>query len=130
MIVTLSVRAEPPRHRVTKTAWPFRKAQSGHAGGRSSGALATAPAGRARYGAFLARMRTLIRRLGQRSNTSRAAKITAALLEKESTLPEPLRRSLAIALSACGQTGLEGDDREARAAARFVEACRALCTRG
>ncbi|MBB1600803.1 hypothetical protein A9977_12220 [Variovorax sp. UMC13] len=73
----------------------------------------------------------------------RAARIAAALLVKEATLPEPLRRSLAIALSACGgsaqgaddmpmarQAGLGGEDREARAAARFVEACRALCARG
>jgi hypothetical protein len=73
----------------------------------------------------------------------RAARIAAALLVNEATLPEPLRRSLAIALSACGKSaqgaddmstarlaGLDGDDREARAAARFVEACRASCARG
>ena len=72
--------------------------------------------------------------------TPRAARMAARLLVNETTLPEPLRRSLAIALGACGgcadeaaeklDTG-EGvgrhEDREARATARFVEACKASC---
>lgn len=73
----------------------------------------------------------------------RAARIAAALLVEEATLPEPLRRSLAIALSACGkggqgddemravrQAGLAREDREVRAAERFVEACKAVCAGG
>ena len=73
----------------------------------------------------------------------RAARIAAALLVKEATLPQPLRRSLAIALSACGRSAqvademptprqacYDSEDREARAAARFIEACKALCARG
>lgn len=73
----------------------------------------------------------------------RAARIAAALLVRESTLPEPLRRSLTIALHACSE-GVDGpsetreaggsedgsQDREIVAAVGFVEACRILCARG
>jgi hypothetical protein len=66
----------------------------------------------------------------------RAARIAAALLVHESKLPEQLRRSLAIALSACGeseedmlQESEDSEDSEVQAAARFVEACRAVCAR-
>jgi hypothetical protein len=70
----------------------------------------------------------------------RAARMAARLLVMETTLPEPLRRSLVIALGACAGCADEADDeldtresvgrrvdREARAAARFVEACKASC---
>jgi hypothetical protein len=74
--------------------------------------------------------------------TPRAATIAATLLVREVTLPEPLRRALAITLSACGKCahghdngsatspGTEGRDCEVRTAMRFVEACKALCARG
>lgn len=65
----------------------------------------------------------------------RAARLAATLLVDEPALPAALRRSLVIALSACGggdAVGLsiprepsEGDaDPDADAAWRFVEACR------
>jgi hypothetical protein len=73
----------------------------------------------------------------------RAARIAAAMLVKESTLPQPLRRSLCVALHACGEgiDGVDGkrgvddaepgcNDPEFRAAVRFVEACRIVCARG
>jgi hypothetical protein len=74
----------------------------------------------------------------------RAARIAATLLVQEPGLPAPLRRSLAIALGALTRGGGDGagqahdegiepvapsrSDRDARAAQRFVKACREVCT--
>jgi hypothetical protein len=73
----------------------------------------------------------------------RAARMAAALLVKEANLPEPLRRSLTMALRG-GEAPSNGvddtrllsedaigcSDAERRAATRFVEACKAVCERG
>lgn len=74
----------------------------------------------------------------------RAARIAATLLVQEPGLPPTLRRSLSIALDALGGGANEGEggmneeddarraasrlDRDARAAERFVDACRQVCT--
>jgi len=63
--------------------------------------------------------------------TPNAARIAALLLVADDTIPEPLRRSLGIALSAAGEAGEAGeapgrwkpDDPDTAAARAFVEAC-------
>lgn len=65
--------------------------------------------------------------------TPRAARIAAQVLLRDDDVPEDLRRSLCILLSACA--GNSGDlavvrwapgDRDAAAAQRFVAACRSV----
>ncbi|WP_354402927.1 hypothetical protein [Variovorax sp. OAS795] len=60
--------------------------------------------------------------------TPNAARIAALLLVADDTIPEPLRRSLGIALSAAGEAGeapgrWKPDDPDTAAARAFVEAC-------
>ena len=60
--------------------------------------------------------------------TPNAARIAALLLVADDTIPEPLRRSLGIALSAAGEAGKapgrwKPDDPDTAAARAFVEAC-------
>lgn len=62
----------------------------------------------------------------------KAARIAAFLLIDEPQVPEPLRRSLGVALSSCDADATvtvrwTDEDPDAQAARRFVEACREYC---